>query len=608
VGGEWVKDLLLVLFAAGFLVPLLARFGIGVVLGFILTGIVIGPNGIGGFVSTFPFLDYISITDTDRVSGIAKLGVLFLLFLIGLELSISRLWALRRLVLGLGSLQVFLSAVAIFAGVLFTGLVSIETAIILGLCLALSSTAIGIQIMIQSKRLATPTGQTTLSVLLFQDLMVVPILIIVGIIGGSSEGQSLLHTVLNAFLFAVLGVVFILFTGRYVVKPMFRLAAASGSRDLLLAMTLLIAIGTAMITELAGVSSALGAFLAGLLLSESEYRHQIEVDVEPFKGILLGLFFMTVGMSLDIWSIQDNWFWLLLATLLLLITKGFILYALCRLFRLGKSISVEVSFLLAGAGEFAFVVLSLAQQNNVVAQDISQFIITLAAITMLMTPMLARFGKQFASRISTKENIHKHGIEGHADHIEDHVIIGGFGRVGRSVARVLEVSNVPYVALDLNAERVRKHRKLGRRVYYGDASQVDILNKVGIDRARCVVVTPDAPSSARHMVQFIRDHQTNAMVFARAHDVEHALDLIDLGAKGVVAEALEAGLQLSAQVLEALGFPEDAINHTISGQREKEKARLLYHHSSGKEVSEEFQLQSASTVVLPSDTSNPAAK
>jgi CPA2 family monovalent cation:H+ antiporter-2 len=443
---EGLKGFLIFLVAAGIIVPLLHRLRVGTVLGFLLVGLLLGPFGLGALATQFPFLHYITFDDPARAEPLAELGIIFLLFLLGLELSLQRLWQLRRYVLGVGLVQVVASALAIGMIVRWSGIMP-PGGIVLGLCLALSSTAIVMQILIDQHRAAAPVGRVALSVLLFQDLMVVPILSIVSILKQRNGGERTLLELLAPFAQALAVVVLIMVVGKYVVSPLIRSAARTGSRELIMAITLVIVIGISAATGASGLSVALGAFIAGLLLGESEYRHQIEIDLEPFKGLLLGIFFVTVGMSVDLKAVWTHAHWIALALAALIAVKAAILYAAARLFRVSRAAAVEVALLLAQAGEFAFIVIGLARGDSLVSQDVATGAIAVAGLSMMVTPLLA----VLARRLSERFEPHDHDLDISAEEVaglRDHVLIGGFGRVGQTIARVLDSENVPWVAFD----------------------------------------------------------------------------------------------------------------------------------------------------------------
>jgi CPA2 family monovalent cation:H+ antiporter-2 len=568
--GGIVKDLLIVLAVAGVVVPLFGRLRFGVVPGFLLAGVIVGPGGLGAFAGEYPWLAAVTFSDPDRVRPFAELGVLFLLFLIGLGLSLERLWAMRRLVVGLGSAQVLTSAAAIALVAAWYGN-GFALSVALGLGFALSSTAIVTQVLIESRRLALPAGRAAFSVLLVQDLLVVPIVIVVGLLGG--DGVAVPGAVLGAFGLAALVVAAIVAFGRLLVRPLMQLAARTGHREAVVAIAVFLAVGMGVLTASVGLSAALGAFLAGLLLGESEFRHQIEVDVDPFKAILLGVFFMSVGMSIEPSVLAAGWPLIVASAVVLLLVKGALVAALALAFGLGAAVAAEAALLLAGAGEFAFVVLQLARNVGLLASAPHQFFVTVATLSMLAIPALGALGRRLGGAIAHRGADRSHGPDAAAG-FADHVVIGGFGRVGRMVAGVLDAERIPYVALDLDAAAVRDERAAGRPVFYGDASRREMLDRVGGARARAFVVTTDAEAAGERMVRAIRAAWPDARIHARARDRSHALRLIDIGADTVVPEALEASLQLAGRVLAGEGVPEAAVDARLAIHRDAEVARI----------------------------------
>jgi CPA2 family monovalent cation:H+ antiporter-2 len=566
----WLKDVLVFLAAAGLVVPLFHRARIGAVLGFLCVGIAVGPYGFGRLAEDVPWLRYLTIEHRERVEPFGELGVLFLLFLIGLELSLARLWSLRRYVAGIGGLQFALSALAIGAGLAVLGVPG-NGAIVLGLCLAMSSTAIVMQLLEEQGRSTTPVGRVALAVLLFQDLMVAPVLFGVQFL---ALGERHVAVALAwALLQAVLAVAAILAAGRYVLQPIFRFAAQTGSRDLIMAITLFMVVGIAAATGAAGLSTALGAFLAGLLLSETEYRHQIEIDIAPVKGLLIGEIFITVGMTIDIVVVCTR-IWLELAAFVaLLALKAVILMVASRAFRVSVAVAVEVAILLAQGGEFAFIVIILARAGDVLSAEMTQIASAVVGISMMVTPLCARCGVWLGRRLQRVDH-RDHMPAEDARELQDHVVIGGYGRVGQTVARLLVAENVPFIALDTNGEVVGELRKRGERCYFGDAGRPEFLTRVGAARARAFVITVNARDAAERMAAAARAQRPDAMVFARAIDADHAVRLLGLGAIDVIPETVEASLQLGGRLLEGLGVSDDAVARRLDELRELELARL----------------------------------
>jgi CPA2 family monovalent cation:H+ antiporter-2 len=490
----WLKDLFVFLVAAGLIVPLFHRARIGAVLGFLLIGVAVGPHGFGQLAADYPWVLYLTIEDRARAEPFAELGVMFLLFLIGIEMSVRRLWSLRRYVAGIGSVQFVATAVVIGIGMRVLG-ASGTASIILGLALAMSSTAVVMQLLEEQGRSATPLGQVAIAVLLFQDLMVAPSLFGTEIL--ARGGGDIQFWLAIAILQAAIAVVAILIIGRYALRPLFSFAARTSSRELIMAITLLMVIGVAAATAAVGLSTALGAFLAGVLLSETEYQHQIEVDIAPFKGLLIGLFFITVGMTFDlriVWQSIDK---VSAGVVLLLAAKALILYLASRLFAVRNGVAIEAAMLLAQAGEFGFVVIKLGQANGLIEGDVAHTTTAAIAISMIATPLLAVGARALAGRIQQIE--HRDNLPDYQELCE-HVIIGGYGRVGQTVARMLVAENVPFVALDSNAELVAEHRDKNVSVFFGDAARREFLQRAGARQARAFLVTVNSARAAERMV------------------------------------------------------------------------------------------------------------
>jgi CPA2 family monovalent cation:H+ antiporter-2 len=562
---EHLKSILIFLVAAGIIVPLLHRVKLGTVLGFLLIGLALGPYGIGYLDDYFPVLNYLTLDDPKAAEPLAELGIVFLLFLLGMELSVQRLWQLRRYVLGVGLVQVALSIVIIGTAIRWSGIAP-PSGLVLGMCFALSSTAIVMQLLIDQRRSASPVGRVALSVLLFQDLMVVPVLFTIGILEARSAGDKSLFDLLLPFAQAFAAVAIIMIVGRYIVTPLMRSAARTGSRELIMAISLTIVVGISAATGASGLSVALGAFLAGLLLSDSEYRHQIEVDLDPFKGLLLGIFFVTVGMVIDLKVVWAHIGWILLALIGLIAVKAAALYFAARLFRVARPIAAEVALLLAQGGEFAFIVIGLARGKGLLDAEIATSAIAVAGLSMMVTPLLAILARHVGEWLEPMEHEH-HSPEADVAEMRDHVIIGGFGRVGQTIARVLDTENVPWVALDTHGETVTRYREQGRMVYFGDASRHELIERAGGKKARAFVVTLGSEVATERMVAEIRKIRPKACVIARARDGVHAARLTRLGATGAIPETVEASLQLAGRLLENLDFPDEVAIQRIAEVR-----------------------------------------
>jgi CPA2 family monovalent cation:H+ antiporter-2 len=561
-----IKDALVFFVAAGLVVPILRAVKLPAVVGFILAGIALGPSGFSAFSNQVPILEYVTISDPAAAAPLAELGVLFLLFLLGLELSFQKLWALKRTVFGAGTFQAILSAIIISYGLYLLGLPATEAAIV-GLALSLSSTAIVIQLMVENKRAASPVGRSALGVLLFQDILVAPILIFVGFT--ASRGEADLSSVLLQALFnGLLALIVIFVIGRYLLRHLFRLAVNAGGRDFLMAITLLTVVGASVLTYNAGLSLALGAFLAGLLLGETEFKHQTEIDLEPFKGLLLGLFFMTVGLAIDLTVVLENWQIVLGGLAAMLVLKAGLAFVAVRIFSGQTATATETAGLLAPAGEFAFVIVGAGLAAGTVAAGTSATVTAIAALSMLVIPATWRLGSWLANRLERQDQDQQIPHDFSAN--EGHVIVAGLGRVGRAVAHILEREQTEIVGLDTNPKTVSTQRELGRQIYFGDGGRPEVLQKAGLAHAGMVVVTIDNQFSAESMVKTARESRPDVPILARARDADHAQLLYRAGATFVIPDAIEAGLQMSARALEEMGYEGEAVRTLIALERETE--------------------------------------
>jgi CPA2 family monovalent cation:H+ antiporter-2 len=410
-----------------------------------------------------------------------------------------------------------------------------------------------------------------IAVLLFQDLMVAPVLFGTQALG--REGASIALGLGSALLYAAFALAVILVAGYYLMRPLLRLAARTGSREFILAISLLLVIVAATTTHYAGLSTALGAFLAGLLLSETEYRHEVEIDVAPVKGLLLGVFFITVGMSVDLLAAWQQIHLILVAVAGLLAAKALMAYGAARALGVARPVAGEVALLLPQAGEFAFIVVGLAVATEVLPGSVGQFVIVVVGLTMLITPLGALAGRKLGDTLQQRE-FRDRMPDASTEDLKDHVVIGGYGRIGQTLGRMLQAENLPFVALDTDSERVTKLHGSGERVFLGDAARIELLRRVGAKDARAFVVTMNAPKAAERMAVAARRINSDAPVFARAADPAHAARLLRLGAVGVVPEAVEASVQLGARLLEALGLPDEAVEHRVERAREEELKRL----------------------------------
>jgi CPA2 family monovalent cation:H+ antiporter-2 len=565
------KEVMLFLATAGVVVPLFSRIKVSPVLGFIGAGALIGPYGLGRFGGDVPWLRWVTIAESEQVAHIAEFGVVFLLFAIGLELSWERLRTLRRLVFGFGAAQVLVtSAVLASAGVALG--FRPGQALIAGIALALSSTAIVVPILAERRRLNSPTGRAAFSVLLFQDLAVAPVLFTIAAVDTAGRG-GLFTGLLLALGQAALALVVLVIVGRVAMRPLFHLVAQTRSPELFMAACLLVVMGTALLSAGNGLSMALGAFVAGLLLAETEYRRAIEATLEPFKGLLLGVFFLTVGMGLDVTAIADAPVAIIAAAAGLILLKSGIIYGLSVAFRLPARVGVETGLLLGTGGEFAFVLLGAAMAAGLIERTIVQPLLILTTVSMVAIPLIARLARGAGRRIDSASRTVT-PVDLPAVQPEGHVIVAGFGRVGQLVAEMLQRHDIPYVAIDANPALVAAQRLAGRPAYVGDSTSASFLRACGLDTARALVVTLDGPPAIKEIVEQVRRWRPDITVVARARDARHARELYRLGVNDAVPETIEASLQLSEAVLADIGIPMGPVIASIHERRDEFRRAL----------------------------------
>lgn len=563
----YLREILLFLALAGILIPTLVRLRINQVLGFLAVGALLGPFGLGLFAQDVPALAYLTFPRAEGVVALAELGVMFLMFMIGLELSAARLWSLRRWVFGAGSAQVCASAVLIGAACwLLTG--RIDSAVILGFVLSLSSTAVVMQLMTAQQSTTSPLGQAAFSVLMLQDLAVVPLLILIGALAQGGQG-SLGMLVALAMLKAALAIATIYLVGGRIVHPLFRAFARHRQPDVFMALILLTTLGIAGLSAAAGLSMALGALIAGLLLAETEFKHEVELMIEPFKGLLMGLFFMTVGMNMDVRQIVANPLWLAGAVCALIALKGAVVALLFRAGGLNWGRALEGGLLLGQGGEFAFIVIGYAVAGKLVDPDLGQRIMLAVALSLFVTPPLARLGRSIGDKFESDRDLEA-AARDHAalESARGRVIIAGFGRVGRQLAKLLTAQGMEFVAFENDARLVAQLRAEGLPVYFGDASRAELLRRVDAGAAPAIVLTMDHAASALHAVRGIRREFPHVALYARSRDEKHARALKLAGATIVVPETLEASLQLSASVLEAMGMDAAHVDRIVDAERD----------------------------------------
>lgn len=562
-----LQQVLIVLGAVSVVIPVFHRLRLSPVFGFILIGMILGPSAAGALVGQIPGLDWIALSNRAGIQTVAEFGVVFVMFLIGLELSFERLMLMRRLVFGLGPLQLVLAAAAIALAAMMLGQ-SRDAAIVIGLALALSSTAVCIQVLSEEKRLNTHMGRTSFAILLFQDVAVIPILFAVAIMGSAAADQtrSILGFALSLAQ-AALAVVVLMAVGRLLLRPLFRSVARTKSPELFMAACLLVVLGAATATAAAGLSMAMGALLAGLLLAGTEYRRQIEFLIEPFKGLLLGVFLISMGMTLNLAAIAEAPLLIAGLSAALITVKAAVILAPARLFGVPSSSALQTGLLLGPGGEFSFVVLSAAAALGLVEARASEIALIVTAVTMALTPFLSALGKRLARKLKPEPAVEPSLVL--PDHLAaaPRVIIVGYGRVGQVVASLLAAHGIEYLAVDWDADVVASARATGAPVFYGNATNPLFLDHSGLATARALVVTMDSPAGAEEVVAAARKTRADLPVIARARDPRHAARLYAKGASNAVPETVEASLQLSEALLADIGVPMGAVIASIHERR-----------------------------------------
>jgi CPA2 family monovalent cation:H+ antiporter-2 len=572
----FLREILLFLILAGILIPTLQRLRINQVLGFLAVGALLGPFGLGALALHTPWLAFLTFPAGPGISMLAEIGVLFLMFMIGLELSAARLWSMRRWVFGAGTAQVAASATLIGAALYLYGLPG-QAAVILGLVLSLSSTAVVMQLMNQQHSTGTRLGQAAFAVLMLQDLAVVPILILIGALAkGAGDGNDALLLAAITLAKAAGAIAVIYLVGGRVVHPLFRAFARQRQPDVFMALVLLATFGIAALSAAAGLSMALGALIAGLLLAETEFKHEVELMVEPFKGLLMGLFFMTVGMTIDTGQILDAPLWLATFVLGLVLIKGVVVALLFRVGGLPWGRAVEGGLLLGQGGEFAFIVIGYAVTSGVLDPALGARVMLAVGLSLFITPLLARLGTAIGDQLETRGD----QLAAQHDHaalsaVRGQVIIAGFGRVGQQLGKLLTAQQIPFVAFETDARLVAQLRADGWPVWFGNAARPELLRRVHADEAPAIVLTMDQPLAALQAVHGIRREFPHVALFARSRDEKHARDLRLAGASVVVPETLEASLQLSSFVLGAMGLEERTIDAIVDRERALSAAAQL---------------------------------
>lgn len=557
------KEVVLFLLAAAVIVPLFYRLRISPVLGFLAAGVAFGPHGFGALAQRWPVFGNLSVEADEDIAVLAEFGVVFLLFTIGLELSWDRLKSLRTLVFGLGLAQVLLCGAAIAAASVAFGL-PWPAALVLGAALALSSTAVVLPVLEEKGRSGSTVGQAAFAVLLLQDIAVAPILIFIGIAGRGGTATE----AAGALGLAVLVLVLLALGLRLLLRPLMHSVARSRSSELFLAACLLIVIAAGLITAGAGLSMALGAFVAGLLLAETEYRRAAEAMVEPFRGLLLGLFFVSVGIGLNLPLLFERPALVLGVAAALVAGKALLIFALAGAFRTGRAAAVEAALVLAPAGEFAFVVLDQASGARLIPPALAEVALVAATVSIFAIPFLAAAGARLG-RVLDREDADEPAVAQ-----DKRVLIVGYGRVGRLVADMLGRHRIEHLAIDRDIDRVRAARRNGAPLWYGDAGRTEMLQRFGIATAAGLVVTLDEPGAAERVVEAARALRPDLTIVVRARDEEHAHRLYEAGATDAVPETFEAGLQLAENTLIDVGVPVGLVIASTHEKRDEMRAAL----------------------------------
>ncbi len=549
--------------AAVVAVPLFRRIGLSAVLGYLAAGVVIGPAVLG------------VIRDPDTIRGIAEIGVVLLLFLVGLELQPSRLVAMRRDIFGAGLAQMVITG-ALFSAIGWLCGLSAGGAVAAGIALALSATAIALQLLEERGDGAEPYGRRTFSILLFQDLAIAPILAAIPLLATTAAVTQPGAAWLNAGL-AVAAIIGVVLVGRYALNPLFRLLARAGAREVMTAAALLVVLGAAVLMEHVGLSMAMGAFMAGVMLAESNFRHELEADIEPFRGVLLGLFFMAVGMSIDARIVFDHWLLLLVATPMVILLKIAISSTLLRASCSSWVEALRAGALLSPAGEFAFVLLPLATGLQLLNASQAGLVTALAALTMLAGPLAAKALDAWLDKNGPGQETMDENFDG----ANGSVIVVGFGRFGQMVTQALLAQNIDTTVIDINVESIRSASRFGFKIFYGDGTRLDVLRAAGAPKARLIAICIDDKDASLKIVEMVRMEMPNLRVFVRSYDRVHSIALMAHEPDFIIRETLESALAFGKATLEALGLAPDEASDVIAQLRKRDLARLMAQSQDG---------------------------
>ncbi|TGK30200.1 potassium transporter Kef [Leptospira yasudae] len=577
--------LIVFLSAAVISVPLFKRLGLGSVVGYLIGGTIIGPWGIG------------LITDVESILHLSEFGVVLLLFLIGLELKPQRLWILRRPVFGLGGLQVVLTSLVFFAALSFLGLENSQ-AIVISISISLSSTAFALQVLGEKNELNTAHGRTSFAILLFQDLAVIPIMAILPFLGEAHTAHTSQGSV-KPILIAIGTISAVILAGRFLARPLFRLVASTGNHEIFTALSLLIVVGLSLLMDQVGLSMALGSFLGGVILADSEYRHELESNLEPFKGLLLGLFFLAVGMSINLGEVLKDPLLVIAFALGLMFLKAAILYLLGRISKHSEESSLNLAATISQGGEFAFVILGVGVSLSILPRDRADLVIAVVTLSMGLTPVLGIVKDKVAELLFKKDS------ELEEDEIEEQnrVIIAGFGRFGQIIARMLFVHRIGFTALEHNPDQVNVARKFGYKIYYGDAAKLSLLRSAGAEHADLFILAIQDIDVSVKVAELVKKHFPNLTIIARARNREHVFKLMELGIKIIRRDTFASALELAGESLSKLGFLDSEVEQkirkfrahdelTLKGQfqiRDDEKEFIKFSKNSMRQLEAAFE-------------------
>ncbi|EMJ53050.1 transporter, CPA2 family [Leptospira interrogans serovar Valbuzzi str. Duyster] len=549
-------NLIVFLSAAVISVPLFKRIGLGSVVGYLVGGTIIGPWGIG------------LITDVDSILHLSEFGVVLLLFLIGLELKPQRLWILRRPVFGLGGLQVILTSLTFFILLSLLGLEK-RQAIVISISISLSSTAFALQVLGEKNELNTTHGRSAFAILLFQDLAIIPIMATLSFLTESSSNPGS-HGSIKEILFPIGTIIAVILAGRFLARPLFKLVASSGNHEIFTALSLLIVIGVSILMNQVGLSMALGSFLGGVILADSEYRHELESNLEPFKGLFLGLFFLAVGMSINLGKVLKDPILVILLAFILILVKTIILYFIGIITKHSKEVSLNLSTIISQGGEFAFVILGVGVSLSILPKERADLVIAVVTLSMGLTPILGIF-KDKTSKWILKEdqNIKEDTIEE-----QNRVIVVGFGRFGQIIARMLFVHKIGFTALEHNPDQVNLARKFGYKIYYGDASKLSLLRSAGAEHADLFILAIQDIDVSVKIAELIKKNFPNLTIIARARNREHVFKLMELGIQIIRRDTFASALELAGETLSQLGFIDSEVEKKVKKFRAHDELTL----------------------------------